>query len=222
MAMIDYGAIVKINGKIVNKNQFFMDMEQSVGWIDYPRIRYDDCDCINDNGCSECYECPRRKTNHHSSTELGEWDETLGDCRGNKLWIDGKLDQNYFAYAGDENFTVAVYKTQAVFTNKDNTLYVHIWYGFYSEELTDKSKWETDRMMVRKFDLAVKDEVVHIKIKRIAESDSQFYMTFRYKGKMYEVVYGYGIDSNKKVWDKVKTRYCTKKGIRFIDKFWLE
>ena len=31
MAMIDYGAILKKNGKIVNRDEFFMDMETAVG-----------------------------------------------------------------------------------------------------------------------------------------------------------------------------------------------
>lgn len=101
MAMIDYGALVKINGKIVNEDQFFMDMEQAVGWIDYPRIRYEDCDC---------------------------------------------------------------------------------------------------------------------KIRRIG--DRQFYITFRYKENFYEILYGYGIDSNKKCWDTIKHRYCDRKTIKFVDKFW--
>ena len=48
-------------------------------------------------------------------------------------------------------------------------------------------------------------------------------MTFRYKEKLYEIVYGYGIDSNRKVWDEVKYRYIhNKKVIKFVDKFWEE
>ena len=31
MAMIDYGAVLIKNGKVMNENQFFMDMESSVG-----------------------------------------------------------------------------------------------------------------------------------------------------------------------------------------------
>jgi hypothetical protein len=47
-------------------------------------------------------------------------------------------------------------------------------------------------------------------------------MRFRYKGNLYELVYGYGIDSNKEVWDKIKKRYADKKSIRFVDEFWNE
>lgn len=218
MAMTDYGALVKINGKIVNENQFFMNMERAVGWIDYPRIRYEDCDCFDDKGYSDCGECPRRQTRHHSDPELGEWDSTIGDCRGNKIWIDNKLDRNYFAYAGDEDLTVAVYKSVAIFANKDATLRMVLW-CLYLENSSDTVE-NAYKKMVKYLTIQVRDEAVHIKIKRIAESHSQYYMRFVYKGNVYELVYGHGIDSNKETWDRVKYKYCDKKTVRFVDKFW--
>ena len=218
MAMIDYGALVKINGNIVNENQFFMDMEQSVGWIDYPKIRYKDCTWLDDNGYSDCGECPRRQTQHHSDPELGEWDSTIGDCCGNKLWIDNKLDRNYFAYAGDEDLTVAVYKSVAVFANKDATLRMSLW-GLYLEGSSDTCV-DAGRKMVKYLTINVKDETVRIKIKKIAECCNRYYMRFIYKNNVYELVYGYGIDSCRETWERTKHVYCDKKSIRFIDKFW--
>ena len=44
MAMIDYGAVVIKNGKVINKNMFFMNMLEAVGWVDKRRIRHEDCD----------------------------------------------------------------------------------------------------------------------------------------------------------------------------------
>lgn len=218
MAMMDYGALVKINGKIVNEDQFFMDMEQTVGWIDYPKIRYEDCDCFDDEGCSYCGECPRRQTRHHSDPELGEWDSTIGDCRGNKIWIDGKLDRNYFAYAGDEDLTVAVYKSVAVFANKDATLRMILW-GLYLEGSSDTYE-SAGRKMVKRLTMQVKNKTVCVKIKKITESSNRYYMRFIYKDNLYELVYGYGIDSDKQVWDRTKHIYCDKKSIKFVDKFW--
>ena len=207
MAMIDYGALVKINGKIVNEDQFFMDMEQAVGWIDYPRIRYEDCNCLDDEGYSDCGECPRRQTKHYSDPELGEWDATIGDCRGNEIRIDGKIDGNYFAYVGDEDLTVAVYKTFAVITNKTKSFCFRLW------ELVMNDEAVTNKIVRY---LTVND--VCIKIRRIGER--QLYMTFRYKENYYEILYGYGIDSSKKCWDIIKHRYCDRKTIKFVDKFW--
>lgn len=40
MAMIDYGAIVIHNGKVINKNKFFQDMEEAVGWSDKDRAHH--------------------------------------------------------------------------------------------------------------------------------------------------------------------------------------
>ena len=218
MAMLDYGALVKINGKIVNEEQFFMDMEKAVGWIDYPRIRYGDCNCLDDEGYSDCGECPRRQTRHHSDPELGEWDSTIGDCRGNKMWIDNKLDRNYFAYAGDEGLTVAVYKSVAVFANKNNTLRMRLW-GLYLEGSSDTCISASEKM-VKYLTIHTKDETVYVKIKKIAECSSRYYMRFIYKNNVYELVYGYGIDSKKQTWDFIKHSYCDKKSIRFVDKFW--
>ena len=215
MAMMDYGALLKINGKIVNYNEFFMDMQKAVGWVDYPRVRYSDCDHLDDEGCSYCGECPRAQTRHMSDPELGEWDAVTGDCRGNKICIDDKIDRNFFAYAGDEDFTVAVYKTYAVFTNKSST------FRFGVHETTEEPGYSQKSKMVKNFDVQTKNEVVAVKIKRIAEYTRCLYMTFRYKGDLYELVYGYGIDSDKEVWDEAKYRYIkNKKVIKFVDNFW--
>ena len=220
MAMIDYGAVVKINGKIVNENQFFMEMEQAVGWIDQPRKRYHDCDCLDDKGYSDCGECSRRKTEHHSHPTLGEWDTTISDCQGNDIYIKDKLDRNFFAYVGDEDFTIAFYKTSAVITNKNKTLYARLWYGFYSEDLGDTDETAICRKMVRRFEIKTANEIVCLKIKRIGEGESKFYMRFIYKHNVYEIIYGYGIDPNKEVWNEVKHIYSTKKAIRVVDRFW--
>ena len=203
MAMIDYGAILKVNGVIKNRNEFFMDMLEATGWVDVPRIRYEDCDCIED-GCSNCTECPRAQKKHYSDEKLGEWDSITGDCRGNPIWRNS-VDKNFFAYAGDENFTVAVYKTQTVFVNKDKSINTVYWFPF--------------NHMVKHHTFKVNGKSVRIHIKRIANSE-QLYMRFIYKNDVYEIVYGYGIDSNQKTWNRVKYKYISnKKVIRFVDKF---
>lgn len=215
MSMIDYGALVKINGRIVNKGEFFMDMQKAVGWVDYPRIRYEDCNHLDEDGCSDCGECPRRQIKHMSDPKLGEWDATMGDCRGNSICRDDQIDGNYFAYVGDEDFTVATYKNWAIITNKANTIDSCLYITTLDSE-PDMSK------IVRTFTVQVGDETVAIKAKRIAGSYRCMYMKFRYKGNKYELVYGYGIDSNQKVWDRVKARYLHAKEIRFVDNFWKE
>ena len=219
MAMMDYGALLKINGKIMNRNEFFMDMQKAVGWVDYPRVRYTDCNHLDDEGFSYCGECPRAQARHMSDSELGEWDAVTSDCRGNKICIDDKIDRNYFAYAGDEELTVATYKTGAVLTNKNGSLCIYIW----DLVLGDKEKyWEPYiNRMARNITVQIGEMPVHIRIKRLGES-RVFYMRFWYKNNLYELVYGYGVDTDKEVWDKIKVRYANKKTIKFIDEFWKE
>ena len=48
MAMIDYGAVVIKDGKVMNKNLLFWDMLDAVGWVDQRRIRHEDCDVFTD------------------------------------------------------------------------------------------------------------------------------------------------------------------------------
>ena len=187
-----------------------MDMLEATGWVDMPRIRYEDCDCIDEDGCSSCdAECPRVQKKHHIDDKLGEWDSITGDCRGNPIWRNS-IDHNFFAYAGDEDFTVAVYKVYTVFVNKDKSINIEYWFPF-------------DDHMVKHHTFQVNNKTVRVKIKQICEGGCQLYMRFVYNGDVYEIVYGYGIDSNQKTWNRIKHKYISnKKVIRFVDKFWKE
>ena len=85
MAMIDYGAILKKNGKIVNRDEFFMDMETAVGWTDYPHVKYEDCDYLDEDGHSDCWNCPRANyIVHKFENGIEEWKDFVSDCRGVK------------------------------------------------------------------------------------------------------------------------------------------
>lgn len=52
MSMIDYGALVFHNGKLLNENQFFMEMKDAVGWTDNGAN-----DCLNDNYFAYVGDC---------------------------------------------------------------------------------------------------------------------------------------------------------------------
>lgn len=161
MAMIDYGAWVFKNGKLINEDQFFMNMEESVGWTDRGKNRYSRED----------------------------------------------LDGNYFAYVGDRELTIAVYKCVAVFVRDQQerkTVYhvgdqkaVHL----YNHDLPDG--WELPP--------------IHIHIKNL--SDTVCVMEFGYKGDFYRIVYGYGIDSDMSVWNRIKVRYLGKKLAKRLDHY---
>ena len=202
MAMIDYGAILKKNGKIQNRDEFFMDMKKAVGWTDNPRIRYTDCNCIDEVGYSDCMNCPRAHFIQHSDPELGDWTSFDSDCRNNKLSI-GKMAGNWFAYAGDTEFVVGFYK-QMVMT----------WYK--GEQKIHWLRWDYHN----KYSVYLEVGGTKMKFKALSRNKQAYYGRFRYKGDLYEIVFGYGIDPNQKTWNRVKYQYCDKKTIRFVDKFW--
>ena len=206
MAMIDYGAILKKNGKIVNRNQFFMVMENAVGWSDNPRIKYEDCDCEDrDIYGSYCYDCPRANFIIHKFEDgIEEWKEFVGDCRGNKP-PQNPIGGNWFAYAGDTEFVVGFYK-QMVMT----------WYK--GEQKIHWLRWD----YAGKYSIYIEVGGTKLHFKALSDNKDVYYGRFRYKGDLYEVVFGYGIDPDQSTWNRVKKIYCDKKTIKFVDKFWEE
>ena len=200
MAMIDYGAILKKNGKIQNRDEFFMDMETAVGWTDYPHIKYEDCDCITEDGYSDCQNCPRANTRILPSG----WRWFESDCRGVKL-DSNHMEGNWFAYAGDTELVVGFYK-QMVMT----------WYK--GEQKIHWLRWD----YAGKYSINIEVGGTKLHFKALSEKKSAYYGRFYYKGNLYEVVFGYGIDPDQSTWNRVKKDYCDKKTIRFVDKFWEE
>lgn len=203
MAMIDYGAVLKKNGKIVNRDEFFMDMETAVGWTDYQKIRYSDCNYII-GGYSDCGNCPRANYIHFSDFELGEWDSFVSDCRSNKL-SSNHISGNYFAYAGDTDFVAGFYKQCVLLWHK-------------GEQKAYWLNWDFSK----KFSIHLEVGGIKLHFKSITEHKNAYYGRFYYKGDLYEVVFGYGIDPTQSTWNRVKKNYCDKKTIRFVDKFWEE
>ncbi len=211
MAISDYGAIVKINGKIVNKNDFFMDMDKAVGWIDYPTHLYEDCTHVDENDCSDCISCPLLQKKYNSKLKK----EDLFDCKGKPFIPIVNPDNQYMAYAGDEDFTVGVYKNCFVIKNKNSNFYISGW----SLCIYDEPYEATYYNMVRYIKVNTKNETVNIKIKKLVSNSNQLLMTFKYNGNFYQILYGYGIDSNKRIWDAIKYSHCSKKVIRIVDRF---
>lgn len=201
MAMIDYGAILKKNGKIVNRDEFFMDMETAVGWTDYPHVKYEDCDCINENGYSDCENCPRANREYYTNINH-YW--LVSDCRDivpNSKHMEG----NWFTYAGDTELVVGFYKQQ-----------VMTWYK--GEQKIHWLRWD----YAGKYSINIEVGGAKLHFKALSENKDAYYGRFRYKGDLYEVVFGYGIDPTQSTWNRVKKDYCDKKTIKFVDKFWEE
>ena len=201
MAMIDYGAILKKNGKIVNRDEFFMDMETAVGWTDYPHIKYEDCDYLNEDGYSDCWNCPRANC---IVRKFEEEKEFVSDCRGVKP-DSNHMEGNWFAYAGDTELVVGFYK--------------HMVMTWYKGE--QKIHWlRLD--YAGKYSIYIEVGDIKLHFKALSKKKDVYYSRFHYKGDLYEVVFGYGIDPTQPTWNRVKKDYCDKKTIKFVDKFWKE
>lgn len=191
MAMIDYGAIVIKNGKVVNENQFFMDMLDSVGWTDAPEKFYPDCTCFDKRtGESLCWDCDKIK-------------EGGLDCKGNRHeYKNNLLRGNYFAYVGDEELTLCFYKSwMAVAVNMKRLDGIYPRYFEYPSVKSHHYNFNGVNVNVRSID-----------------KNSVLVASFKYNGDFYKVVFGYGIDSEKRVWDRVKVKYLGKKVSKKVDR----
>lgn len=192
MAMIDYGAVVIKNGLIINENQFFMDMEKSVGWVDTPRIRYPDCSNV-EQGKSNCWDCPRAIVKHYNDPDIGQWSHTIGDCRCVRFSdLPAKIDGNWFAYIGDEHLTICVYKTYSTFLVDKVTFMNYIGCRKDGTGINHKS---------------CRFQIAGARVVLRALSPLVMHMAVDYDGNHYHIIYGYGIDPNLGVWNKVKKQY---------------
>lgn len=205
MAMIDYGAVVFKNGRQIN-HDMFMDMQETVGWVDWPKSRYKDCDCLDEDGYANCGNCPKSEKKHMSDPEIGEWDYVKADCRGKELHIDGKLDGNYFAFIGDEHLTFCFYKAYCtVVVDRSKVL-----------DLCGADSDYQDRGHMS-FRGEAKGIPYHI---RNVGGRNVWLFSARYKGDTYNVIYGYGIDVDRKCWNRIKVRYLGRKASRAVDRLY--
>lgn len=106
---------------------------------------------------------------------------------------------NYFAYIGDKNITIGFYKTSFVLCN-ENGLKKKIWANFENK---------------KSFRYQIGGANIHIK--NLCGRDLVYLCSMDYKGDHYHVVFGYGIDSDANVWNRVKEIYLGKRASRIVD-----
>lgn len=157
MAMIDYGAVVIVNGIQINYDMF-QNMKETVGWSDHDRV----------------YRNPS------DGEEYAHW----------------YMDGNVFAFIGGEDITLGFYKNLCRVTAKDNYDYLHsVLRGRKS------ARFEYNGYSYRIREVC---DRVHL-------------CSMRYGEDNYNVIYGYGIDCDMEVWNKVKNRYLGKRNARKVD-----
>lgn len=206
MAMIDYGAVAIKNGKVINEGLFFMNMLEAVGWVDRKRIRHADCNCFDDpdplQAKSNCYYCNRAQREKVKYEGCEEFDTRLiADCHGQSFEpASSHIDGNYFAYVGDEHLTLAFYKQHCVIM-VDKQLHLEMW-GIDNFQSCRKS---------------IHFEVASVRFHLKQLGNCVYYISFHYNGDNYHIIYGYGIDSNREVWNNSKVRYLGKRTARVVD-----
>ena len=187
MAFIDYGALLKVNGKFINKNEDDIFMKCSdTGYI---------CDKAN-------YTTP--------------------DGITKEINING----NFYAYAGDENFLLCFYKNYFCVIHNNEIIKIINGTHFISEtyyidnfptikiEHLDKNIYyymspfyEEMEDPLFKVVEALEDET---KINKLSKKYGMPYrtdrwkVTWNYNNNHYEVIFGYGIDSDEEVWNSIK------------------
>lgn len=208
MAMIDYGAIVIKNGKIINSgDDLFMDMESSVGWVDYPFKRYSDCDCLDDDKYSACEGCPRA---HFEMKEFDgeQYKSYTTDCKDNPInrtmaGID-VINGNYYAYIGNKHITLCFYKFK-ILVCIDGKIKDEIWMNFDERVNCHKS-------------VHLNIEGYDIHIKTVLDCDV-YDAHIVIDGDHYHVLFGYGIDPDSRVWNSIKDIFLGKRGARTVDNY---
>lgn len=206
MAMVDYGVVVIKNGKVINDGMFFMNMLAAVGWVDHKRIRHDDCNCFDDPdpllARSNCYYCNRaQKEKVHIEGDEEPVTRLVADCHGESFEpVSDHIDGNYFAYVGDEHLTLAFYKQHCL---------------IMVDKVSQFEMWGIDNFQGCRKSIHFDVAGVQFHLKHL--DDRIYYMRFHYKGDNYHIIYGYGIDSSKDVWDNCKVRYLGKRAARKVD-----
>ena len=191
MAAIDSGALLRINGEFINKNgDLFMD--------------------CSDTG----YVCDK-------ATYFDEYQnkETETD-----------IDGNYYVYAGDENFMLCFYKGYFHVIHNNKIIHTVSYVPFISETIyldgfpTIKVEY-LDKIFQRKYyykaDESDKNYFIYcygkkkgyLKYLRYLKRNrggwfkyctDRWLATWEYNGNHYEVIFGYGIDPDEKIWERIK------------------
>lgn len=199
MAMIDYGALLRVDGKLINESEMFMDSSDT-GYM-----------------CEKAYY-----PNHDWEMDIyGNYFVYAGDeelllcfykCQClvvSKKWV--IKDTWSVPFASETFFLPNGVNLKISHLDKELKVEPLMWTTNFEEymkdswgdlylEDTEREMWKYERKWFRKM---MSKSHVHKNIsykyrlrRYLAEWD--------YKGKHYEVIFGYGIDSEKECWDRIK------------------
>lgn len=223
MAMIDYGAILKVNGKFINKNNLFMDSSDTGYICEKALYNYDgkeheiDIDgnffvYAGDKNFLLCFYKSMVYVIHNNKVIRSIWNDTF---LSETFYFDNfpsvtieHLDKNTYSK-----------KIESIGTWED---YVkENWIGATGKEKLSELK--NGRKHYKWFHKRLKQIGRYNKRKEEYKYKTQRWKaTWEYNGNKYEVIFGYGIDSNEEVWNNCKYDYgFTDIEVKIIDK-WFE
>lgn len=193
MAMLDYGAVVKKNGKLLEhkdmfnnystlKEGYFIDKYTLMTWSD-------DTDELH---------------NTLVSREYPE-DESVRDFYGQKHSVIG----NYMSVVGDKDFLVATYKYRLIVCDSEKCLVDYI----IGDNDYEKGDWQIKRP------IHLETPFGTITIRRINKCTTAV-ASFWYKDNYYEILFGYGVDDKKFIMSNYAKRWFYYKDLRKIRRWY--
>ena len=199
MAMIDYGALLRVDGKLINEGEMFMDASDT-GYI-----------------CVKAYY-PKKKEDFtiNGNYLVYAGDEELLLCfykclclviSKNKviksIWKTPFASETFFL-PNNVNLKISHLDRELKIepliweTNFDDYM-KETWGELYTED-PDREMWKYERRWFRKM---MSKAHIHKNISYKYRSN-RYLAEWDYKGKHYEVIFGYGIDSDKECWNRIK------------------
>lgn len=122
------------------------------------------------------------------------WEDTENDVYESRSHTEGepeseymkpiKLKDNYFAYVGDKDCTLAFYKEQMVIADRFNDGTFDYHHEFFNCNYYTWSKWET---------YAGLEEGSYPRV-RVTKRNGYLVCKWKYRGNKYKVYFGYGVD----------------------------
>ena len=198
MAMLDYGAVVKKDGRIIS--DVHGDLFQNLTELSGGELHEEYEDILLEGDKEPTHTLVKSEYIGDESVRA----HTV-NLSGPVEWEKKSVIHNYFAVVGDKDFLIAIYKwCLLVFDHEKEIAY----YGFGDGDLHyEDSLWRIKHKVVKHLETPFGD----IKIK---EWDNKNIGTaaFRYKGHNYEILFGYGVDVNVNyIFSNTIYKYLSKK-----------
>lgn len=210
MAFIDYGAMLRIDGRFVNKNTSLFMKVSDTGYEPPEYVEYEGA-----------------KFNIRGNYFVYAGDEEFLICFYKNIYIIISNGEVLKASYGDNISRISYIFPQCEVTIKhlDNNKY--IW-----KEAVTLDEFDKNHIKVTKCKQYIR--IIHRQCKRanrlkrnkgswVYDKSPRYIATWEYKGRKYECIFGYGIDPQRDVWDDIKyNRYYFSDIERNIIDSWFE